>query len=114
MQKQPNKNALYEIKKSPYGDGKQVVLHVTDMFRNGYLCFDDTNRGHSIQGTIISVRENGFSFVDLKNCEWEFEEVTIEYFRTDLYKYVLNGDNIAKSCSSTEDLWNYYRKEYPI
>lgn len=45
--KQPNEKALYLIKTSPYG-GEQVVLHVTDKFKEGYLCFDDTDRGHMI------------------------------------------------------------------
>jgi len=110
--KQPNEKALYLIKTSPYG-GEQVVLHVTDKFKEGYLCFDDTDRGHMIQGEITECGESSFSFVDIKKNLWEFEEVTIEMFRERVYRFVVNGEEIAEKCKTTEELWEYYERCYP-
>lgn len=112
--KQPNPQALYVMRKSPYGDGKQLVLHVTDSFEEGYICFDDTNRGHMIEAKNVETKERSFSFIDTQDRLWEFEEVTIEEFENSLYQYVWNGQEIAKLCATTEDLWEYYRKEFPI
>lgn len=60
--KQPNKDAVYILEKSPYGNGEQIVLYVTDEFRRGYICFDDTNRGHMIKGNIIDIGIDFFLF----------------------------------------------------
>lgn len=111
---QPNENALYVLNKSPYGNGVQLVLHVTDTFRKGYVCFDDTNCGHMIQGDITKRREKGFTFIDHQNNEWEFEEVTIEMYRDKLYQFANNGEEVSKICHTTEQLWEYYRNEFPI
>ena len=112
--KQPNKEALYVMRQSPYGSGKQLILHVTDDFKEGYICFDDTNRGHMIEAKNVETKEHSFSFVDTQDRLWEFEEVTIEEFANNLCQYVGNGQEIAKFCATTEDLWEYYRKEFPI
>ncbi|MBR6537377.1 MAG: hypothetical protein IKT67_09275 [Lachnospiraceae bacterium] len=100
--KQPNEKALYLIKTSPYG-GAQVVLHVTDKFKEGYLCFDDTDRGHMIQGEIKEYGETAFPFVDIKKNLWEFEEVMIDMFRERVYRFVANGEEIAESCNTTDE-----------
>lgn len=114
MSSQPNENALYVVKKSPYGNVEQLVLHVTDKFREGYLCFDDTNRGHMLQGEITAWNEQAFSFADKEKRLWEFEEVTIEEFKSKLCLLVSNGDEIAKKCATTKDLWKYYNELFPV
>lgn len=109
---QPNKGALYIIDKGPHGSN-QLCLYVTDTFRSGYLCFDDTDRGHMVEGNIVEKYSNGFQFEDAQGNEWIFREVTIQEFRHHISKNVYNGAAIAKLCTTTEDLWEYYRKEYP-
>ena len=109
---QPNKKALYIIDKSPHGED-MVCLYVTDTFRQGYLCFDGLDRGHMVEGTILEKYENGFIFEDKNGIKWTFREVTIQEYRHQIAKKVYNGANIAKLCTTTEDLWDYYRKEYP-
>lgn len=109
---QPNEKALYIIDKSPYGRN-QLCLYVTDTFRDGYLCFDGLDRGHMISGFIKEKYENGFEFEDKEGRPWTFREVTIQEYRHHIYKHVYNGAAIAKLCTTTEDLWEYYRKEYP-
>ena len=112
--KQPNDKALYILRKSPHGNDGQVVLHVTDTFKKGYLCFDDTNRGHMIKGEIIRQDKKTFLFRDVNGDLWEFEIVSIELFKEEAYRYVYNGVSIAQLCNTTEDLWEYYRKEFPM
>lgn len=109
----PNDKALYIIRKSPHGEG-QVVLHVTDTFKEGHVCFDDTNRGHMIRGEMLEQKEEMFTFRDKYGDIWEFEIVTIEKFDEEIYQYVYNGESILEICNTTEDLWKYYRKTFPM
>lgn len=111
--RQPNEKALYFIKTSPYG-GEQVVLHVTNKFRDGYICFEDTNRAHMIQGEIKDCGKGSFSFMDREGRLWEFEEVTIDVFREKICRFVVNGEKIVETCATTESLWEYYNRCYPI
>lgn len=113
-EKHPNKAAVYVLEKSPYGDEKQIVLHVTDEFRDGYICFDDTNRGHMIKGKIIEWNQELFVFIDDKKREWNFREVSIKYFEDELYEYVIGGDEITQKCNTTEELWEYFKIRFPI
>ena len=107
-----NEKALYIIDECPYGKDL-LCLYVTESFKPGYLCFDLLDRGHMIKGTIDDVYNNGFTFSDDQNRTWVFREVTIQEYRHHIAKKVYNGPNIAKLCTNTEDLWEYYRKEYP-
>lgn len=110
----PNDKAFYVLRKTPHGVGGQVVLHVTDIFKAGYVCFDDTNRGHMIKGEIIEQNDRTFTFMDKNQDLWIFEIVTIELFCEEVYRYVCGGVEIMKFCNTTEDLWEYYRKEFPL
>lgn len=111
---QPNKEAVYLLEKSPYGNGEQIVLHVTDEFKKGYICFDDTNRGHMIRGNIVEKCEDSFSFLDENEMEWKFKEVSIENFKSGLYSLIIGGNEISKLCNTTEALWEYFRNEFPM
>lgn len=110
---QPNEKALYVIDKSPYGNGG-LCLHMTTNFKKGYLCFHDTQRGHMQKGTITNEYKNGFEFKDASDQEWIFREVTIQEFRHRISKTVGNGEQIGKLCTTTADLWEFYRKRFPI
>ena len=112
--KQPNKDAVYLLEKSPYGNGEQIVLYVTDEFRKGYICFDDTNRGHMIKGKIVEVGADFFTFIDLDEMEWKFKEVSIVSFKEGLYRFVCGGEEISRRCNTTEELWEYFRMQFPI
>lgn len=110
---QPNKKALYVIKEFPYGKN-QLALHVCDDFQEGYLCFYDTGRGHMIEGKVEECFVDGFTFIDGHERKWVFKEVSIEVFREKLCNNVVNGKEIVDSCKTTEELWEYYRTEFPI
>ena len=111
--KHPNEKALYIIRKSPHDDG-QVVLHVTDTFKEGYVCFYDTNRGHMIKGIITFQEDKTFTIRDKHNEEWIFEIVTIDMYKENIYRYVFEGKSILETCHTTEELWEYFRKLFPI
>ena len=116
---QPNDKALYVILKSPHSiRPTQLALHVqlwegTDGYPET-LCFHDTNRGHMIQGETVGTDEHSLRFKDRDGEEWELREVTIQEFRHRLAKHVSDGDEIAKTIKSTEDLWEFYRKTFPL
>jgi len=119
---QPDKKTLYRITRSPHsqieGYGTQLALHM--QIRNNphesseILCFYDTDRGHMIPGKIISTTDNTFKFCDKDSCIWEFSEVTIEDFKNRLMATVINGEEIARFIETMEDLWEWYRKNFPI
>ncbi len=112
--KQPNKDAVYLLEKSPYGNGEQIVLYVTDEFREGYICFDDTNRGHMIRGKIVEKGADSFTFFDENKNEWKFREISIESFKAGVYSLVYGGEEISRRCDTTEALWKYFRRQFPM
>ncbi len=116
---QPNEKALYVIDFSPHGSNQQLALHIIvrdspDKPGTPELCFYDTNRGHMIRGKMKSTQEHGFTWTDWRGDDWTFREVTIQEFRNSLWQYVGNGYGIAKAIHTTEDLWEWYRKTFPI
>ena len=116
---QPNEKALYVLVMGPEGNTQQLCLHMIirpaprkpDILE---LCFHDTDRGHMIRGKMKSTSKNGFTWTDWQGNDWEFQEVTIQKFRRSLWKHVVNGIGIANTVHSTEDLWEWYRKTFPI
>ena len=118
---QPNEKALYCIIKSPSTKkafGTQLALHVQlwegENGEPDTLCFYDTDRGHMIPGELKEIQDNAFTFEASRGGTWKLREVTIQEFRHRLAKTVINGVEIAKTIKSTEDLWEWYRKKFPI
>ncbi len=114
---QPNLKALYVIFRSPHrpeGNGTQLALHVQIWKNPERLCFYDTNRGHMIEGNMDEVYDHSFTFKDRHGEIWELREVTMEEFRDRLARHVGNGEEIAKALETTENLWEWYRKTFPI
>ena len=91
--KQPNEKALYVLDMGPDGNTQQLCLHM--MIRQ-------------------APQEHGFTWTDWRGDDWTFREVTIQEFRNSLWQYVGNGYGIAKAIHTTEDLWEWYRKTFPI
>ncbi len=119
MAEQPNKKALYTYHHEGCRcDG--LALHVIER-ETQYkipglitLCFDGTDRGHMLDGKIIERTEDGFTFQRESGELFSFQECTLERFKSSVYKNVGNGANIAAAMADTADLWEWYRKEYPL
>lgn len=118
---QPNDRALYCILEAPGSSrkpGTQLALHVqlwaATKDEPETLCFYDTGRGHMIPGQVVGIEDHAIRFEDERGGIWELREVTIQEYRHRLAKTVPNGDEIAKTIKTTEDLWEWYRKTFPI
>ena len=85
------------------GRKKPNGLAMNCHMKDGQLRFFDTGRGHMIDGTVAKDGDGAFTFrsAGFEPGEWEFKALTIE-----------NGDVIAKTIQTTEDLQEWYRKTF--
>lgn len=72
------------------------------------------DRGHSIEGEMLRETEKGFTFQSdgYNPGEWMFKELTIQEFKRKYFKTVVGGEEIAHTIKTTEDLHEWYRKEF--
>lgn len=117
---QPKPEALYVISKTHSREiqpAAQIAMYVQiwpDSFgQKQTLFYYDTDRGHAIPGEIIGVGDTYIRFKDKSGTIWSIDEVTIDEYRNNLADYLVDGQEIAKDCNTTEQLWARYRKEYP-
>ena len=92
------------------GNDKYIAVAVQE-FRPGVLAFFSTERGHTIEGKITSDNEGNVRVVD-KHGIWEFTPCTLDMFRRKYKNDVINGDDIAEVCETTDDLWEWYRRHF--
>ena len=80
------------------------------------LRFFDTIRGHEIPGEVMAEDENSFIFTSTGYMpgEWRFDVLTVEEFRRERYKLVEGGQALAAIIKSTDDLHQWYRREFGI
>lgn len=109
-----NKRAVYVFK--PPGEKEFTGIALDTHIHNGSLRFFDTNRGHEIPGEVTAEDEKGFAFTSTGAMpgEWRFKVMTIEEFRRKYYKQVEGGDTIAAKIRTTDDLYQWYRREFKI
>lgn len=109
-----NQRAVYIFK--PAG-GKDFTGIAMDMhMHKGGLRFFDTNRGHEIPGKITEETEKGFSFTSTGYApgEWIFKMLTIQEFKRKYFKLVEGGQVMAAKLKTTDDLHQWYRREFKI
>jgi hypothetical protein len=72
------------------------------------------NRGHMIKGEVVNETENDFTFRSdgYDPGEWTFKELTIEEFQRKYFKNVVGSQVLAQIIKTTEDLHEWYRKEF--
>lgn len=117
---QPNPKALYVISKT-HARGLQPAAEIAmyvqiwpdSLGQKHSLFYYDTDRGHAIPGEITGIGDTSIRFRDKDGVIWDLDEVTIDEYRNNLAEHLDNGQEIAKSCKTTEQLWAWYRKEYP-
>ena len=106
-----NRRTTYTFKwpgrKKP--NGLAMNCHMKD----GQLRFYDTNRGHMIDGKVVKDGDGAFTFqsAGFEPGEWEFKALTIEDVRRGVV-WIENGDIIAKTIQTTDDLQEWYRKTF--
>lgn len=96
------------------GEKKPVGLAMNCHMKNGMLLFFSTYRGHGIEGKITKDGEDAFTFVSegMEPGPWEFKKLTIEEFRRQIWKMTDNGGAIARTIKTTDDLQEWYRKQF--
>jgi len=107
-----NQKAVYVFKMAGEADYHGIAMDVHP--HNGCLRFFDTNRGHDIEGTVQSDGPESFSFVSSGYAPgvWSFKLLTLQDFRRKYYKLVSGGDELSRILQTTDDLHEWYRKEY--
>lgn len=72
------------------------------------------DRGHTVPGEVLQEIENGFTFRSdgYNPGEWTFKELTMKDFKRKYFKLVVGGEEIALTIKTTEDLREWYRKEF--
>lgn len=72
------------------------------------------DRGHMIKGEVLRETEDGFTFRSdgYAPGEWTFKELTILDFKRRYFKIIVGGEEIAHTIKTTEDLHEWYRKEF--
>ena len=109
-----NQRAVYVFRLAGEKDFTGMALDVH--IHNGSLRFFDTNRGHEIPGKVTNEDEKGFIFTSTGTMpgEWRFKVLTIEEFKRKRYKMVEGGEAIAAKIKTTDDLHQWYRREFKI
>lgn len=109
-----NQRAVYVFKMAGerYFTGIALDVHI----HKGNLRFFDTNRGHEIPGEVTDEAERGFTFRSEGYApgKWQFKILTIEEFKRKYYKLVEGGQTLAAKLKTTDDLHQWYRREFKI
>ena len=107
-----NRRAVYVYKKT--GEKDYIGMAMNVHLHNGRIRFVDTDRGHEIQGRVTQEDENTFTFLSEGHApgEWHFKILTLQDFKRKYSKRVCSGDAIAAAVRTTEDLHEWYRKEF--
>jgi hypothetical protein len=113
-----NSKAVYIYKKPGRKDFTGVALFV-EQRNEGSLIYHDTCHGHELIGRMKEETDDGCIFEaneedNVYPGEWQFKLLTIEAFRRKYYEIVVDGDIIAQTLHTTEDLWEWYRTKYEI
>lgn len=72
------------------------------------------DRGHMIEGEVLRETEDGFVFQSdgYDPGEWTFKVLTIQDFKREYFINVVDGKVLAQTIKTTEDLHEWYRKEF--
>lgn len=109
-----NQRAVYVFKPTGGKDFTGIALDVH--IHKEALRFFDTNRGHEIPGEVTKETEKGFTFASTGAMpgEWQFKVLTIHEFKRKYYKLVEGGQALAAKIKTTDDLHQWYRREFKI
>jgi len=109
-----DKRAVYIFKTAGGNDFTGIVAGRTHSQREPAVF--DTNRGHELPGKVTEETEKGFTFTSTGAApgEWQFKVLTIEEFKRKYYKLAEGGQTMAAKLNTTDDLHQWYRREFKI
>lgn len=96
------------------GSKKPTGLALNCHMKDGQLRYFDTIRGHMIPGKAIQDGDDSFVFESTAGFmpgAWTFKALTIEDVRRGVV-WIENGDVIAQTIKTTDDLQEWYRKTF--
>lgn len=109
-----DQRAVYVFKPPGEKDFTGIALDVH--IHKEALRFFDTNRGHELPGKVTQETDNGFIFTStgIIQGEWQFKVLGIGEFKRKYFKLVEGGQVLATKLQTTEDLHQWYRREFKI
>jgi len=109
-----DKRAVYIFKTAGGKDFTGIALDVHIHKEN--LRFFDTNRGHELPGKVTEEAEKSFTFTSTGAApgEWQFKVLTIEEFKRKFYMLAEGGQTMEAKLKTTDDLHQWYRREFKI
>lgn len=109
-----DQRAVYVFKPPGEKDFTGIALDVH--IHKETLRFFDTNRGHELSGKVTQETDNGFIFTStgIIQGEWQFKVLGIGEFKRKYFKLVEGGQTLAAKLQTTEDLHQWYRREFKI
>jgi hypothetical protein len=108
-----DRRAVYAVKFPNEEDFQNLAMDVH--IHKGNLRFlSPPDRGHEIEGKLGTETKDGFTWISDHTFagEWHFKICTIDDFRDKYYKFIYDGATIAKIIQTTEDLHEWYRKNF--
>lgn len=112
-----DRNKVYAIQLADMDRPTGIALYAEMGYEgfNGICYLTPPERGHMIEGKLGKETKRGFTFKpDGRKGEWEFIEVTYENFRSDYHRLVEGSDEILAAVSTTQELQDWFHREFPM
>lgn len=120
-----NSNKVYWFEQ-PYLPGAlNIAVSPAIDPRDGRLCFSvpgDSGPFAGIWGLVGEVTKDGDDYFEftcddsvmhMRGGTYKFTALNIKTFRKETYKWIAEGETIAEVCQDTNDLYFWYRKNWP-
>ncbi|MBO6178150.1 MAG: endonuclease/exonuclease/phosphatase family protein [Selenomonadaceae bacterium] len=99
---------------SGFAIGLQIWNPRNDCFGDGMeeIGWHDTVHPHSMVGRISLEKDGAITFVRDNGDKIFFKPCTLADYRKEYYKLAIEGREIADSCKTDRELWNYYKEHF--
>ncbi len=112
-----NPDKIYAIKLPGSDHACTLAMNVAPDYNgfNGICYLTPPDHPHMIEGKLGKKTKRGFTFMPdaHPSGEWEFIEATYEDFCREYYKFLIGGKQVLEEFHSTEEMENYYHKNFP-
>lgn len=113
-----DRNKVYAIRMPGRDQATSIALYVEMSYEgfNGICYLTPPERGHMIEGKLGKRTPLGFTFIAERweKQEMEFIEVTYENFQNEYNKIVSRPEQILKQVSNTQELQDWYHRNFPM